>query len=72
MARPRKYSPEVGERAVRMLCEHGPEHPSQWAAIPVGARSGACSPDGARGPLVHRTPRPYRHGRLRYAGERGS
>jgi transposase len=33
MARPRKYSPEVRERAIRMVREHGPEHPSQWAAI---------------------------------------
>ena len=33
MARPTKYSPEVRERAVRMVREHGPEHPSQWAAI---------------------------------------
>ena len=33
MARPRKYSAEVRERAVRMVREHGPEHPSQWAAI---------------------------------------
>ncbi len=28
MARPRKYSPEVRERAIRMVREHGPEHPS--------------------------------------------
>ena len=33
MARPTRYSPEVRERAVRMVQEHGPEHASQWAAI---------------------------------------
>ncbi len=33
MGRPSKYSPEVRERAVRMVFEHAPEHPSQWAAI---------------------------------------
>lgn len=30
--RPR-YSPEVRERAVRMVMEHGREHASQWACI---------------------------------------
>ena len=28
-----KYSPEVRERAVRMVVEHQSEHVSQWAAI---------------------------------------
>jgi hypothetical protein len=28
-----KYSPEVRERAVRMVFEHAGEHASQWAAI---------------------------------------
>ena len=33
MARRSRYSSEVRERAIRMVREHGPEHPSQWAAI---------------------------------------
>ena len=33
MARPSRYSPEMRERAVRMVREHGSEHPSPWAAI---------------------------------------
>ena len=33
MARPGRFSPEVGERAVRMVFEHAPAHESQWAAI---------------------------------------
>jgi len=33
MGRPSKYSPEVRERAVRMVVEHAGEHASQWAAI---------------------------------------
>ena len=33
MARPSRFSTEVRERAVRLVREHGPEHPSEWAAI---------------------------------------
>ena len=41
MGRPSKHSPELRERAVRMVVEHAPEHPSQWAAIrSVGEKLG--------------------------------
>ena len=33
MTRSTKYPPEVRERAVRMVFEHEPEYPSQWATI---------------------------------------
>lgn len=33
MARVSKYSPELQERAVRMVLENRAEHESQWAAI---------------------------------------
>lgn len=41
MGRPSKFSPEVRERAVRMVFDHTPEHASQWAAIrSVGEKLG--------------------------------
>ncbi len=37
----KKYSPEVRERAVRMVLEHGGEYPSRWAAcLSVAAKIG--------------------------------
>lgn len=48
MARPRKYSPEVRERAVRMVREHGPEHSSQWAAITSIASKFGCTAETLR------------------------
>ena len=33
MPRNTRYSPEVRERAVRMLVEHRGEYPSEWAAM---------------------------------------
>ena len=41
----RRYSPEVRERAVRLVLEHQQEYASQWAAIvSVAARIG-CTPE---------------------------
>ncbi len=42
MARPSRYSPEVRERAVRMVREHAAEHASQWAAIESIAAKMGC------------------------------
>lgn len=38
------YSPEVRERAVRMVSEHAGEHASQWAAIVSIAGKIGCTP----------------------------
>ena len=48
MARPSQYSPEVRERAVRMVREHGAEHPSQWAAIASIAAKLGCTTETLR------------------------
>jgi transposase len=48
MSRPSRYAPEVRERAVRMVREHGAEHPSQWAAIGSIAGKLACTAETRR------------------------
>jgi transposase len=48
MARSSRHSPEVRERAVRMVREHGAEHPSQWAAIKSIAAKLGCTSETLR------------------------
>lgn len=48
MARPSKYSPELRERAVRMVFEHAQEHPSQWATIRSVAEKLGCTTEALR------------------------
>ena len=48
MARPSRYSPEVRERAVRMVTEHGAEYGSEWQAIESIASKRGCSPETLR------------------------
>ena len=43
-----KYSPEVRERAVRMVIDHQTEHESQWAAIVSIAGKIGCTPETLR------------------------
>jgi len=48
MARPSRFSPEVRERAVRMVFEHAQNHPSQWAAITSIAEKIGCTAETLR------------------------
>ena len=45
---PTRYSPELRERAVRMVLEHQGEHGSQWAAIVSIAGKVGCTPESLR------------------------
>lgn len=48
MKKPTTYSPEVRERAVRLVLEHEGEYNSQWAAIQSIAEKIGCSAETLR------------------------
>ena len=48
MPRPSKYSPELRDRAVRMVFDHAHEHPSQWATIRSVAEKLGCTSEALR------------------------
>ena len=48
MTRTSRYSPEVRERAVRMVLEHEREYNSQWTAIVSIASKIGCTPETLR------------------------
>ena len=48
MARPSRFSPEVRQRAIRMVFEHAQDHASQWAAITSIAEKIGCAAETLR------------------------
>lgn len=48
MARPSRFSPEVRDRAARMVLEHQDQHDSQWAAITSIAEKIGCTAETLR------------------------
>jgi transposase len=48
MGRASRYSPEVRERAVRLVLEHEDQYASQWAGIRSVAGKIGCSPETLR------------------------
>jgi transposase-like protein len=44
MRKSTKFSPELRERAIRLVCEQRGEHESQWAAIVSIAGKMGCTP----------------------------
>ena len=45
---PPKYTPEVRERAIRLLEEVRAQHPSDWSAIQAIASKIGCNPETLR------------------------
>jgi transposase-like protein len=48
MTKPKRYPPELRERAVRLLLEHEKEYDSRWAATKSIAEKVGCSAEALR------------------------
>ena len=52
MGRPSRYSPEVRERAVRLVLEHEGQYDSEWSAMRSIAEKIRCNPEFQEAPAV--------------------
>ena len=57
MGRPSRFSPEVRERAVRMVEEHQEAHASEWAVLQSVAPKLGCTAETLRKWVRNGTPR---------------
>src|SRR5512143_3445142 len=70
MSKSTRYSPEVRDRAVRMVFEHQGEYESRWAAIvSISAKLGRAAETLRK--WVHKAERAQRLGQERSTAERG-
>ena len=53
MSKANRYSPEVRERAVRMVFEHEKDHESRWATLASIAQKIGCTPETLRTWVKH-------------------
>ncbi len=48
MSKISRYSPELRERAVRMVLDNRPDYPSEWAAFPAISKLLGMTPETLR------------------------
>ena len=71
MSTTNRYSPEVRERAVRLVFEHEAEYDSQWAAIGSIAQKIGCTAETLRKWVRHAERDQGRRAGLSSVGEAG-
>ena len=56
MKQSKRYSPEVRQRAARMVSDHQGEYASQWAAMGAIAGKFGCTPETLRSRAIRDRP----------------